>query len=153
MNYLLEKTAQDIMTPQPICSYPDMIMTEVAEIFESNDFHHLPVIDTDNECIGMISKSDYYQLQDKFTKFGSGRCKKGNTRFFASLLASEVMTAFPVSVDINASMDEVNSIFLKNKIHSVVVQENGKFRGIITPYDIMELLSVYYQNEETWLEQ
>jgi CBS domain-containing protein len=131
----------DLMTTHPICAFPNMIMTEVAEIFEENSFHHIPVIDEDDMCIGVISESDYLQLQDKFTKFGAGRCAKGNKRFFASLLAKEVMSPFPQSVEIDDSITKVLDIFMKNKVHSVVVNENEKFRGIITTYDIIEWLS------------
>lgn len=44
-----------IMTSNLVTSYPDMIMTEVSRIFEENDFHHLPVIDKDERCLGVIS--------------------------------------------------------------------------------------------------
>tara|TARA_B100000497_G_C7664867_1_gene400784 strand:- start:44 stop:490 length:447 start_codon:yes stop_codon:yes gene_type:complete len=136
-----ELSIAEIMTPHPISVYPNMIMTEVAEIFDENSFHHVPVIDEDDMCIGVISKTDYFHLQDKFTKFGAGRCNKGNKRFFASLLAKEVMSPFPKSVEIKDNIQEVLDIFLQNKVHSVIVNENQKFRGIITTYDMIEWLS------------
>ena len=116
-------------------------MTEVAEIFENNSFHHLPVIDEDDMCIGVISKTDYLHLQDKFTRFGAGRCAKGNKRFFASLLAKEVMSPFPQSVQLDDDFQKVVDIFLKNQIHSVVVNDGDKFKGILTTYDIIEWIA------------
>lgn len=78
----------DIMTSHLVTSYPDMIMTEVSKILDANTFHHLPVIDENDKCVGVISKSDYYQLQDSFTKMNGKQATINNQLFFRSLLAS-----------------------------------------------------------------
>ena len=137
-----QKLVAELMTKNPVCAYPDMIMTEVADIFEEYDFHHLPVVDSEDMCIGVISKSDYLHLQDKFTRFGAGRCAKGNKRFFASLLAKEVMTPFPRSVKESDTVDAVLKVFLENKIHSLIVTSGDKFSGIITPFDLLQWLAI-----------
>jgi len=141
MNNLTEKRLGEIMTTNLVTSYPDMLMTEVSKIFDENTFHHLPVVNELGICVGVISKSDYYQLQDKFTKMKIKLADRDNRIFFRSLLASEVMTSELVSLDKNEPLSKVIDKFLENRVHSVVITENGKCVGIITPYDILNLIN------------
>lgn len=140
MNTILTKSAKDIMTTNMTTSFPDMVMTEISKIFDANTFHHLPVLEG-GICVGVISKSDYFQLQDKFTKKNIGRAEINNKMFFRSLLASEIMTPNPVCVETVDSVKKVVEIFLENRVHSVIVKEGGKCVGIITPFDILKQLN------------
>lgn len=134
------KSAREIMTKETVTSFPDMVMTKVSEIFDNNSFHHLPVIDDNGICVGVISKSDYYQLQNHFTKKNIGNAKLSNKMFFRSLLASEVMTPNPKTIDVNDPISKAVEMFLENKYHSLVVTKENKYQGIITPYDILKQL-------------
>lgn len=140
MNNINNKQISNITTRNIITSYPDMIMTEVSEIFETNSFHHLPVLDEEDKCVGIISKSDYHQLQDKFTRLNNKEAEKFNTKFFKTLLASDVMTENPVCLALTATVKDAISIFLDNKVHCIVVNDIDKCIGIITPYDILKLV-------------
>lgn len=134
----------DIMTTHLVTTYPDMIMTEVCKILDENSFHHLPVIDENDECVGVISKSDYYQLQDSFTKMNGKQATKNNNMFFRSLLASEVMTPNPECIYQTASINDAIKVFLKNRVHSIVViDKNNKCIGIVTPHDILKSIYNY----------
>lgn len=141
MQNILTVKIDDIMTSNIVSVHPNMIMTEISEIFEQNTFHHLPVIDREGCCIGIISKSDYYQLQDVFTRMGTARSEQNNRMLFRSLIASEVMNKDLVSLPIKADVYEAIDIFLQNKIHSIVITKDEKCVGIITPYDILEFLN------------
>lgn len=141
MQNILTVKIDDLMTSNFVSAHPKMIMTEISEIFEKNSFHHLPVIDEENKCIGVISKSDYYQLQDVFTRLNTERSQEKNRMMFRSLIASEVMSKELVSLPIRASVYEAIDIFLKNKIHSIVITKEEKCVGIMTPYDILEFLN------------
>lgn len=129
-----------IMTRNLICSYPDMFMTEVSRIFEENEFHHLPVIDKE-VCVGVISKSDYFQLQDQFTKSKHKSAEKNNRLFFRSLLAAEVMTADPESLQVSDTIGAAMEIFLQNRVHSIIIKDDDKCVGIVTPFDILKCVN------------
>lgn len=147
MNIESKTRISDIMTTHLVSSYPDMIMTEVSKLLDANSFHHLPVIDENDHCVGVISKSDYYQLQDSFTKMNHKQATKNNAMFFRSLLASEVMTPNPESLLQTASMNDAIKIFLNNRVHSIVVtDQDNKCVGIVTPFDILK--SIYNRNYE-----
>lgn len=139
---IADKSITELMTSDPISVDASALLNEVALIFENQDFHHVPVVDEDKVCIGVISKSDYYQLQDKFTLFGCGNSEKDNDRFFSTITAEEVITEDLVHLNISASVKDALDIFMKNKVHSIVVQDNGVLKGIITPYDLLEEINV-----------
>lgn len=138
MNSTIKNRVGEYMTKNTITVPPNMIMTKVSKIFDENTFHHLPVVDSHEVCVGIISKSDYYQLQNNFTRMEIGSATINNDRFFKTLIVSEVMTPNPISIDINESTLKVIDIFLENKYHSIVVTNKGKYAGIITPYDILK---------------
>lgn len=140
MQNILTVKIDDLMTSNLITIHPKMIMTEISEIFEKNSFHHIPVVDAENRCLGVISKSDYFQLQDVFTRLNTERSKQNNRMLFRSLIASEVMSKELISLPIKSDIYKAIDIFLKNKVHSIVITKDEECVGIITPYDILKFL-------------
>ena len=118
----------------------EIIMTEIANIFEDYNFHHIPVLDENNIPVGMISKSDFHQLEHHFTHLNLGDAEDQNERFFASLLASDIMTKELVCLQIDDAISDAVDIFLKNKVHSILICNGKECVGIVTPYDIIKSL-------------
>ena len=58
----------DIMTTEVISIQPRDTMDKVDQIFETHSIHHIPVVES-GRVVGMISKSDYYQILHGFTLF------------------------------------------------------------------------------------
>lgn len=134
-NYQISKlTTTDIVSAKP-----NQLMTDVCSIFDQNSFHHLPVINDENICVGIISKTDYAQLQDKFSKFGYKSADVNNRVFFRSLLAQDVMTENIISLPHDAVLAKAIDIFEQNKVHSIVVTKDGQFYGMLTPIDLLTL--------------
>ena len=137
---LLQEPVSKIMTKNPISVGLETIAIKVAELFKEHSFHHLPVVNYAGECKGVISKSDYLQLQNKFTRLYGDRYESNNERFFSSLLASEIMTPSPITLTIDNSIEQCIQEFLKNKARSIVITNEEVTVGIVTPYDILKYL-------------
>ena len=129
----------NLTTTDIVSATPNQLMTEVCLVFDRNSFHHIPVIDENNVCIGIISKTDYAQLQDKFSKFGYKSADVNNRVFFRSLLAQDVMSTEVVSLPHNEVLEKAIDIFEQNKVHSIVVTKDDHFYGILTPIDLLAL--------------
>ena len=129
----------NLVTTDIISAKPNDLMTDVCEIFDKHNFNHIPVIDKDNTCVGVISYKDYLQLQDKFSKWGYKSADINNRVFFRSLLAKDVMTEEVISLEFNQKLSEAIQIFEKNKVRSIIVTKDGKFYGILTPIDLFVL--------------
>ncbi|NNE26180.1 MAG: CBS domain-containing protein [Saprospiraceae bacterium] len=140
MNIILDRPIKSIMTENLMTVGKDIIMTEVAAIFNDYNFHHIPVLDEDNRPLGMISKSDFHQLQHHFTHLELPDANEQNQKFFGSLLASEIMVDDLVCLTVDDSISDAVDIFLKNKIHSILICKDDECVGIVTPYDIIKSL-------------
>ena len=117
---------------------PTTIMTEVASIFDEVEFHHLPVLDDNQQPVGVISKHDYCQLQHHFTRFGWQDPEAQNEYLFGTLLAQEVMSRHLITLDVASTLKNANAIFLENKVHSILITEKGECVGVVTPLDILK---------------
>lgn len=62
LNYLLNKLSiKDIMINKPITINPDALLEEAATLLRKNDIGCLPVIDNDNNLIGIITHNDIFE--------------------------------------------------------------------------------------------
>jgi len=77
-------TLAEIMVADLIIVNPLETMDKVEAIFEKHNIHHLPVVNENYELLGIISKSDYYQLLDKFTFLNKEVEEKKNKRFLST---------------------------------------------------------------------
>lgn len=127
------------MTDQVQTVHQDAIMSEVVGIFETNDFHHLPVLDDQATLVGIISRSDYLQLQHQFSALKYSEAVEKNLQFFSSLTVADVMKK-PVTISPNARLNAAIDVFLSNTYRSLLVVEGQKCIGIVTPYDFLRLI-------------
>jgi len=130
---------KEIMTDNLTTVNPNTIVTQVS-LFEQNTFHHIPVVNDENICVGIISKSDYFQIQDQMTKMNQEKADKSNQLLWRSLLAEDIMTSPIISLDIGEELESAVDIFLENRVHSLVITEDGKCKGIVTTFDLIKTL-------------
>ena len=113
-------------------------LSHVAFLFQTNDLHHLPVIDDEQKVIGIISTSDYYKTLHNFTLFREGHCKEVNERFLESRYVTEIMTKNVVKLNPEDKLEVAVCIFAENLFHALpVVDKWGKLEGIITTFDLI----------------
>src|SRR5918999_3580011 len=54
----MTKLARDVMTPDPVCCTPNATLDEVAKLMAHNDCGEIPVVDTADRPIGVITDRD-----------------------------------------------------------------------------------------------
>jgi len=47
---------RDRMTPNPICGYPEMPVTDAQAIMREKHFRHLPIVDGDGNLVGLVTQ-------------------------------------------------------------------------------------------------
>ena len=138
----LNLSISHIMTEDLVTVKPNTIMTGIDKIFKENTFRHLPVLDDNQNAIGIISKSDYNTLLNHFTLKKAAEYERANQRYFRALLAKEVMTKDPISFNQKTPIIDVIHLFLKNKISSVIITNDQRTCiGICTPIDVLKWIS------------
>ena len=132
---------RSIMTDQVKYVHENTGLLVVKELFASNDFHHIPVLDNAGTVTGMISRLDYHLVLDHFTIFRVDKAERTNDRFLGALIAKDVMSRKVATVDPDMLVEEANRIFLENLFHALPVVENGHLVGIITTHDLLKFYS------------
>lgn len=124
------------MTTRMVTVNPDANAKNIKEIFEKNEFHHLPVVDRGEELVGIISKEDFFKVAYILSlgEMGGERVENG----YASLKAKDFMTKYPLVVDPEDTLGLAADIFLANKFHALPIVEDGRLIGIITTHDLLK---------------
>ncbi|MEM6377934.1 MAG: CBS domain-containing protein, partial [Bacteroidota bacterium] len=127
----------DIMTIEVISIQPRDTMDKVDQIFETHSIHHIPVVEL-GRVVGMISKSDYYQILHGFTLFKAPVSKTYNDAVLRSLLVREVMTKQVACLGPQDTLAKAADYFRENLFHAIpIVDEDGQLMGILSTYDLL----------------
>jgi CBS domain-containing protein len=121
----MAKLARDVMTPDPACCTPVTTLEQVAKLMAHNDCGEIPVLDTADQPIGVITDRDIV-------------CRvvaQGKNPMAYSV--QDYMTQPVVTVREDSPLDEVVTTMEKHQIRRVpVVDERGCLTGIIAQADV-----------------
>ena len=112
----------DIMVANVLTAKPDETIGMVRKRILKKNVHGLPVIDVEEHPVGIITSSDFMESVDDET------------------LVSDVMTEKVYSVPRYDDVHVAARIMRNHKIHHVVVTHEQKVSGIISSFDLLELV-------------
>lgn len=136
-----------IMTTNLVTVSPEDYLSRVTKIFESNEFHHIPVVKQGSVLVGIISKEDFQKMNYYF--FEKMSSENGNAKHKDGLRASDIMTPYPLNVDPEDTIGLAADIFLANRFHALPVIEDGALVGIVTSHDLIRYaFTTAYEPEE-----
>ncbi len=116
-------------------------LNSAEDMMNNYNIRHLPVVDDENNLVGMISKSDFVAL-----KYVDSRLKSYTVKMFMST---------PVKVvNKTTTIKQVAQLFIDKKINSVLVADENEVLGILTSEDLIRLLAEDsdYMNEAEQLD-
>jgi len=113
----------DRMTPNPSVARLGDSLATMRKIMQAQRFKHLPVIER-KRVLGVISDRDVRQ----------------HAANLDDTLVESVMTADPVTVSPDTSVEEAASLMLVRDIGCLPVIEHGALVGIITTTDLLRAL-------------
>ncbi len=114
---------------------PDESVQGIQQIFESHDFHHLPVVERGEKLIGIISKEDFLKVAYVLSLNTTGPTY--SQKEYQRLRAKDIMTAFPMTLDPDDTIGLAADIFLANKFHALPIVEDDQLMGLITSHDLL----------------
>lgn len=137
---LLSLKVKEVMSTELITVKADTVLKDVNLIFERENIHHVPVINSENKFLGIISKSDILLLLDWGTKLSLPASIRKNFFLLSSNLAKDVMETNVIKVGPEDSIQRCVQIFRENYFKALpVVDDQEHLAGIITTYDLMIL--------------
>ena len=145
-------TATDLMTANPQTIAPDDDIVTAARIMREKRYNGLPVVESDGTLIGIICQSDLinqhkrlnipslFTILDGIIPLRSGSDMDAEMRKISASKVAEAMTPAPTSVTEEAPIDEIATLMVDNKYHSLPVVRDGKLVGIVGKEDILRTL-------------
>ncbi len=132
----LNQPIANVMTRNPICLEPDEHLKRVEEVFRSNRFRHIPVIEG-GMLVGILSKTDFNCFK-RGVEMTNPQRHQHITRTARVL---DLMTAKPVTLPPGARVRDAMAIFSKSDFRAIPVVDGKQVIGIFTTKDLFRLLS------------
>ena len=108
------------MTAQPVIVTGDMTVRSALETIQVRQVHHLPVVDNDDNLVGIVAEKDLLRARDDD-------------------LLQDIMTRDVVTVTEYTALEEAARIMADNKITCLPVLRGNDVVGIITETDLFRL--------------
>jgi CBS domain-containing protein len=119
-----------IMTTDPATVGPDAAVADAKTMLESDNMHHLPVVD-EGKLIGIVSSSDLLKIDSLANGSGS----------LAEITVNRIMTSDPVVLESHANLRDAAKILSDGGFHALpVVDPDHSLVGIVTSSDLIEHL-------------
>jgi len=131
-----------VMTRDVISLNPDSPMKLVAEIYETHNFHHIPILNKKGKVKGILSKTEFHKLLHGFTIFKLKSAAKFNEEVFLSVTAGEIMTKQVATLYPDDTLETAMGYFRENLFHAapVINRETHKLEGIVTTFDLLNFI-------------
>ena len=125
----------DIMTRNVLFARGKHSFTQMVRLFFELDVHHLPVLDSEGQLVGIVSAADAlesysYHLRD-FTDASDEEVNRW-------IKVEEIMTPDPITIRSDASILTAATLFIENHIHALPVMDNGEVIGLVTSNDLVK---------------
>jgi CBS domain-containing protein len=121
----MAKLARDVMTPDPACCTPNTTVDEIAKLMIHNNCGEIPVVDSSDQPIGVVTDRDIV-----CRIVAEGKNPIGYT-------AESCMSTSVITVAVDTPLEEVIATMERHQIRRVpVVEDGGCCSGIISQADI-----------------
>jgi acetoin utilization protein AcuB len=125
-----DRMTRDLVTITPDTSFPDAF-----RLIREKKIRHLPVVNEKGKLIGLVAQTDLLHASPSsattLTVFEINY-------LLANLHVKEVMSSPPITVPVDAPLEEAARVMVEKKIGCLPVMQNGKLVGMITETDIFE---------------
>lgn len=156
---LKDCVARDIMTSSLLAAHESWTVSELAQFLVSNGITGAPVVDDDEQLVGVVSVTDVARFASMDRDEDDGRGNHGyytdsldfNARFdyleevsephMEASTVADIMTPSVFDVDVNTPVNRIAKEMVTNGIHRVFVSDAGKIIGVVSALDILQIVT------------
>ena len=143
---------KEIMTENPITVTADMEIFKAAKILLDNRINGVPVVNDSGKLVGILCQSDLIAQQKKlpvpslfsfldgYISLSSMKNLEKEVRKIAAAAVSDAMTANPVTVGPDSSIETVAALMVDHNLYTLPVVEKGELVGVVGKEDILRTL-------------
>ena len=120
-----------IMSTDLVTITPDENLAAARKLMHDKKIHHLPVVDSDENLVGLVTLTNVLAATDSFLR-------DDETRIHAKeIVVKDMMVTDVATVDENASLRQAALFLEKHRIGCLPVMSDGSLKGIITDTDFV----------------
>jgi CBS domain-containing protein len=120
-----------IMSTNLVTITPDENLAAARKLMHDKKIHHLPVVDSDENLVGLVTLTNVLAATDSFLR-------DNETRIHAKeIVVKDMMVTDVATVDENASLRQAALFLEKHRIGCLPVMSDGSLKGIITDTDFV----------------
>lgn len=128
---------RDRMTPDPICGFPDMPVTEAQELMRQEGIRHLPIINEKSSLVGLITQRSLLSaLPSDVSNFS--RFEISYT--LAKIKVDTVMVTDVITIDEDTPIEIAARVMADERIGCLPVKNGRGLTGIITDSDLFNIM-------------
>lgn len=128
------------MTLNPVVANQFHNFSQVLRLFTEFPIHHLPIVDGNNNLIGIVSSNDlpkvFHELCDRKEKVAMDF-----DAIDKAINLKDIMTANPITVSSTDTIGAAAKIFAAKKFMALPVVDNGVLVGIVSVKDLIGYIS------------
>ena len=144
--------ARELMNADVVSARTDMTVHNLVMLLKTNRISGVPVLDVDDQLVGVVSTSDIIMTDDAFGDAPGGESdyhtqlatvgvedldavevdETGNT------LVSDIMSVGVIAAAVDAPVQELADLMYSHHIHRVVITDGGRLAGIVGTMDILK---------------
>lgn len=136
-------TVADLMSTDVVSLDATQDVVLASTVMKLRKIRHLPVT-RQGQLVGLIAHRDLLRAQARFL----GQISAGETKRFASVSATEIMTEDVQSIGPDAPAAEAVRILLDEKCGCLPVVNEGVLIGIVTDADFLRFAYEHLAHEE-----
>lgn len=144
--------AKDIMETKVITVSPDMDITAAAKLLLENHINGVPVVNEDEEIIGILCQSDLifqqkeipfppiFTVLDSFIPLSSSQKMEDEFKKISAVRVDQAMIKEPVTVTADTPVTEIANLMVEKHYHTIPVTDEKQVIGIIGKEDVLKTL-------------
>ena len=144
--------AEDIMETDVICISPDTEVPKAVEILLKNHINGVPVVNDNNELVGILCQSDLifqqkempippiFTILDSIIPLSSSKKLEDTLQKISAATVDQAMIKDPVTISADTPVSEIASLMVEKHFHTLPVVDGKKLIGIIGKEDILKTL-------------
>lgn len=140
---------KDIMTTDLITVSPDTEIAKAATLLLENHINGAPVVDASGNLVGILCQSDlifqqkklslpsFFTFLDGFIPLTSMKEIEKEIKKVSAATVEQVMTPNPVTVRSDTPIQDVASLMVEKRYHTIPVMEGNALVGILGKEDVL----------------
>ncbi len=123
---MMNEPIHTVMTKNVITLQPDNTLAEARAILMGRRIHHLPIVESNNLLVGMITSWDMFKLGKSAAEYDH-------------ILIKEVMTTKLATMGPDEHLGAAAEVFMEHLFHALpIVNEHYQLIGILSTYDLLK---------------